>query len=100
VLENAVKYSEPDGNIKITVEPMPIYTKIIITDNGIGIDKNDWHLIFKRFYRGQNVSGKEGAGLGLYIDSLILEKQGGYIMVDSIPGQFTSFSLFLQNCKN
>jgi signal transduction histidine kinase len=100
ILENAVKYSEPNGEIKIAVEPMPLYTKVIITDNGIGIDKKDWHLIFKRFYRGQNAKGNEGAGLGLYLAALIMEKQGGYIMVDSIPGKFTAFSLFLQNCKN
>ena len=100
VLENAVKYSAPDGGIQVSVEPLPIYTKVIITDYGIGINKNDWHLIFKRFYRGQNVSDKEGAGLGLYLAALIMEKQGGYIMVDSTPGNFTSFSLFLQNCKN
>ena len=100
VLENAVKYSAPDGEIKVSVEPLPLYTKVIISDNGIGIDKNDWHLIFKRFYRGQNVKDNEGAGLGLYLAALIMEKQGGYIMVDSIPGNFTSFSLFLQNCKN
>jgi len=99
VLENAVKYSLPDSEIKVSVEPLPLYTKVIITDYGIGINQNDWHLIFKRFYRGQNVSDKEGAGLGLYLAALIMEKQGGYIMVDSMPGKFTSFSLFLQNCK-
>ena len=100
VLENAVKYSEPDGKIDISIEPMPIYTKIIITDYGVGIEKSDWNMIFKRFYRGQNVKDKEGAGLGLYLAALIMERQGGYIMVDSIPCEFTSFSLFLQNCKN
>jgi len=100
ILENSVKYSAPDGEIQVSVEPLTLYTKVIITDYGIGIDKNDWHLIFKRFYRGQNVSDKEGAGLGLYLAALIMEKQGGYIMVDSTPGNFTSFSLFLQNCKN
>jgi len=98
VLENAVKYSEPDSEIKLSVEPLQLYTKLIITNHGIGIDKNDWHKIFKRFYRGQNVNDKEGAGLGLFLAALIMEKQGGYIMVDSIPGSFTSFSIFLQNC--
>jgi signal transduction histidine kinase len=99
VLENAVKYSEPDGKITVSIESLPIYTKILITDHGIGIEKGDWNLIFKRFYRGLNVKDNEGAGLGLYLAALIMEKQGGYIMVDSIPGKFTTFSLFLQNCK-
>ena len=94
ILENAVKYSHTDSKIKITIEPMPLYTKIKITDFGIGINKNDWHLIFKRFYRGANAKAIEGAGLGLYLATIIMEKQGGYIMVDSVPQKFTSFSLF------
>jgi len=99
ILENAVKYSKSDSKINISIEPLPLYTKIIITDYGIGIDKSDWHLIFKRFYRGKNAKNTDGAGLGLYLAALIMEKQGGYIMVDSVVGKFTSFSLFLQNCK-
>jgi signal transduction histidine kinase len=99
VLENAVKYSESDAEIEISVEPLPLYTKVIITDHGIGVEKADWNFIFKRFYRGQNVKNNEGAGLGLYLAALIMEKQGGYIMVDSIPGKFTSFSFFLRNGK-
>ena len=97
VLENAVKYSAPDAEIEISVEPLPLFTKVIITDHGIGIEKADWNLIFKRFYRGRNVKNNEGAGLGLYLAALIMEKQGGYIMVDSAPGKFTSFSFFLRN---
>jgi signal transduction histidine kinase len=99
VLENAVKYSRPDGVIEVSVEPLPLHTKIIITDYGIGIEKEDWNMVFKRFYRGQNAKDNEGAGLGLYLAALIMEKQDGYIMVDSIPDRFTSFSLFMQNCQ-
>ncbi len=97
VLENAVKYSPPDSEIQIRVETLSLYTKIMITDHGIGIKKTDFNLIFKRFYRAENAKDSEGSGLGLYLVSLILEKQGGYIMVDSEPGAWTTFSLFLQN---
>lgn len=100
ILENAVKYSAPNSEIQVSVDPLPLYTKINITDHGPGIPKSDWHLIFKRFYRGENAKDQEGAGLGLYLASLIMERQGGYIMVDALPGSFTSFSLFLQNSKN
>jgi signal transduction histidine kinase len=99
ILENAVKYSHEDSEIAVSVEPLQQHTKIAITNKGEGIPKSDWHLIFKRFYRGQNVKEKEGVGLGLYLVTVIMEKQGGYIMVDSIPGQSATFSLFLQNCK-
>jgi signal transduction histidine kinase len=99
VLENAVKYSEPNGEINITLESLPLYTKVSITDYGIGIAHDEWNSIFKRFYRGKNAKSADGAGLGLYLASLIFEKQGGYIIVDSKLGQYTTFSLFLQNCK-
>jgi len=99
VLENAIKYSSIGGEVNISIEKLPIYTKINITDHGIGIFSDEWNSVFKRFYRGRNAKGIDGAGLGLYLASLILEKQGGYILVDSRPGQYTTFSMFLQNCK-
>ncbi|RCX14352.1 signal transduction histidine kinase [Anaerobacterium chartisolvens] len=99
ILENAIKYSSVGGEINISVETLPIYTKISITDYGIGIAPDEWNSIFKRFYRGRNAKGVDGAGLGLYLASQIFQKQGGYILVDSKPGKYTTFSTFLQNCK-
>ena len=97
IIENAVKYSGEGGEIDITAEPMPMHTRITVTDHGMGIDKSEWNLIYKRFYRGRNAKDSEGAGLGLFLASLIMEKQGGYIMVDSVPGKYTAFSLYFQN---
>jgi len=57
-------------------------------------------MIFKRFYRGKNAKSTEGAGLGLYLVTLIMEKQGGYVMVDSVLGEYTAFSLFFKNPKS
>ena len=99
ILENAVKYSEANSKICISVEALPLYTKINFTDHGVGIAPEEWNSIFKRFYRGKNVKMTDGAGLGLYLASLILEKQGGYILVDSEPNKDTTFSMLLQNCK-
>jgi len=96
ILENAVKYANPESEIRLTVEPLPLHTKVIVTNRGMGINKNEWHLIFKRFYRGKNAKDTPGAGLGLYLAALLMEKQGGYIMVDSTPGEFTAFSLYFQ----
>ena len=74
-------------SIDIAVQPLSLYVRIDITDHGEGIPSEEWNDIFKRFYRGKNVKGKEGAGLGLYLTSLILSKQGGYIMVNSRSGR-------------
>lgn len=99
ILENAIKYSEEYNTIEMYVEQQTMYSKIVIKNSGIGIKKEDYNNIFKRFYRGKDVKDMEGAGLGLYLTRLVLEKQGGYIMVDSKYGEYAEFSMFLQNCK-
>lgn len=101
ILENSVKYTENNGHIVITTELMESYLRIDIEDNGIGIPKEEFNDIFKRFYRGklQRVKYCEGSGVGLYLTRKIFEEQGGSIMVDSIEGRGTKFSLYLQNCK-
>lgn len=99
ILENAVKYGDSDSVIHIGIDMLPTYTKVVVTNQGMGIAHDEWNSIYKRFYRGKNAQKTSGAGLGLYLASLIMEKQGGYILVDSEPGKYASFSLFLQNCK-
>ena len=97
ILENAVKYSPRGGAVDVSVETLALYTKVAVTNDGPGIPAAEYNLIFKRFYRGSNVKDAEGAGLGLYLASVIAEKQGGYIMVESKPNEKTTFSLFLMN---
>ncbi|SHK82972.1 Signal transduction histidine kinase [Anaerocolumna jejuensis DSM 15929] len=97
ILENAVKYSPESSEIKISLVPMELYTKIQIEDQGIGIPSEEFNLIFRRFYRSEQVEQKEGTGLGLYLSQLILSKQGGYVTVDSKVGKGSKFSVFLKN---
>jgi signal transduction histidine kinase len=99
ILENAIKYSLAGTTIKIKIEPMELYTKIVITDQGIGIAPEEFPLIFKRFYRSKQVEQKAGSGLGLYLSQLILGKEGGYITVNSVLGKGSSFSLFLLKAR-
>ncbi len=97
ILENAVKYSPEEGSIKITLSRMELYTKVTIADEGIGIPKSEFPLIFQRFYRGKEVEQQEGSGLGLYLAQLILRCEKGYITVDSEVGAGSRFSVFLLN---
>lgn len=97
VLDNAVKYTAPGGSIQINTEPWQFYTRIQITDTGIGIGPEHQSDIFKRFYREPRVRSEEGIGIGLYLTREILERQGGYITVTSAPGKGSCFSLFLPN---
>jgi len=99
ILENAVKYSPENGRIEVSLEHLAIYTKITVTDNGIGFAEDERNDLFKRFYRGENAKAHEGAGLGLYLASLIMEKQNGYIVADTKEGAGASFSLFFLNAE-
>ncbi|HGM3505591.1 TPA: sensor histidine kinase [Clostridioides difficile] len=97
VLDNAVKYTQINGEINISVEETANYFKVIIEDNGRGIKKDEFNNIFKRFYRGvsEEMESIEGSGVGLYLSRKILEEQGGNIIVSSKVGRGSKFSLFL-----
>lgn len=100
ILENAIKYSDAHKEISISMNTYEMYSEICIKNYGIGIPELDQHQIFARFYRGKNVENYEGSGIGLYLSKLIIEKENGYITVDSQIGRGACFHVFLQNCKN
>lgn len=99
ILENAIKYSNQNSQIKISINKMDIYTRINIEDHGIGVTKEDYSNIFNRFYRGRNADDYNGVGIGLYLASLIMSKQGGYITVKSELLKGSIFSICLQNIR-
>ena len=89
VLDNAIKYSEPGGMIKISMVKRNFFVRIEIKDWGIGIPKREYTQVFKRFFRGEGeqVKREEGSGVGLYLTREILERQGGSIAVHSKTGE-------------
>lgn len=97
VLDNAIKYNNKDGFVSLNIEESLNYIKIHIKDNGKGINKKEYNNIFKRFYRCKEAekSNIEGSGVGLYLTRKILEDQGGSIMVKSIEGVESLFTLLL-----
>lgn len=97
LLENAVKYSPEGSSVKIGISRLDIYTRISVSDEGIGIPESEYNQIFQRFYRGRAVEQEEGSGLGLYLAQLILRQEKGYITVVSKVGKGSTFSVFLLN---
>ena len=95
ILDNAVKYTTADGNIQVSVQSWEFYVKIDITDSGKGIAESRQGMIFKRFYREEEVHDIEGIGIGLYLAREIITMQGGYIKVVSTVGCGSTFSVFL-----
>ena len=95
LLDNAVKYTPPGGCIQVSATQYELFCRIDVRDNGIGIAEEEQAQIFGRFYRGRQVREQEGLGIGLYLAREIAQKQGGYLMLSSRPGQGSTFSLYL-----
>lgn len=100
LLENAVKYTPAQGKIKIHIQSLEMYTQISFSDTGIGIAPSEYQAIFGRFYRSKQAENIEGSGIGLYLSKMILEKEYGYLTVESQEGKGSRFTVFLQNRKN
>ncbi len=95
VLDNAVKYTPAGGSIRISVRPWQFYTRVDITDTGMGIPEEQCNQVFKRFWRSETAAAQEGVGLGLYLAQEIITRQRGYISVKSVPGEGSVFSVYL-----
>ena len=95
ILENAVKYTPVGGAIQVSVQSWELYVKIDITDSGKGIAESRQGMIFKRFYREEEVHDVEGIGIGLYLAREIVTMQNGFIKVTSAAGSGSTFSVFL-----
>ena len=98
MIENAISYTEPGGNVTVSLEKKDdAYYQISVSDNGIGIPKSQQHMIFQKFFRGDNVIREQiaGTGLALYITAKIIEAHGGKIEVQSEENKGTTFVVTL-----
>ncbi len=97
ILENAVKYSPVNTQIRVRMIRMTTFLRIEIEDQGIGIPRENYHKIFKRFYRGESeeVRKAEGSGVGLYLTREILEYHSGSVTVSSRYGSKRQGSTFV-----
>ena len=82
ILKNCVEHTPAGGEIRISAVDYPLYTELIVEDNGGGIDQADLPYIFNRFYRGKN-AGEDSIGIGLAMAKGIVAAQGGSIDVRS-----------------
>ncbi len=95
LLDNAVKYSGNDKKIVLGITQNKNETGFYVTDNGIGIEKQDLTHIFERFWRADKSRNSRGLGLGLSLARLIVELHGGQIKVKSEPGCGSTFDVIL-----
>ena len=97
LIDNAVKYSEPEGSVDIRAYYQGNEVKIEVKDTGIGIPEADLPRIFERFYRVDKSRSREsgGTGLGLSIVKHIIEKHSGRIEAESVSQKGAKFTIFL-----
>lgn len=97
LIDNAVRYSEADQQVTVSVEVMGDVVSISVKDNGVGIPRAELERVFERFYRVDRARSREtgGTGLGLAIVRHVAENHGGRVLVESKPGDGSTFTIEL-----
>lgn len=92
LIQNVIAHSHAD-KIEISLSKQNNDMKILVSDNGVGIDKSDLKHIFERLYKCDKGRSEKGSGLGLAITHQLVEKMNGSISVESTQGKGTTFTL-------
>ena len=92
ILKNSIEHTSEYGTVEVNYSENKLYTRILIKDNGKGIESDDLPHIFDRFYKGKNGSN-DSFGIGLSLSKTIIEKEGGSITVKSTPNIGTIFTI-------
>ncbi len=97
LIDNAVRYSEADQQVTVSVEVMGDVVSISVKDTGVGIPRAELARVFERFYRVDRARSREtgGTGLGLAIVRHVAENHGGRVLVESKPGDGSTFTIEL-----
>lgn len=99
LLNNAIKYGNPESEIRLIGERQGKWVKLTVHNDGPGVLPADCERVFERYERGKAavLSGSPGLGLGLYIVKRLVELQDGQVGVDSTPGDGASFWFTLRS---
>lgn len=94
LVENALRFTQPQGRVNITVDTVEDRVRLEVSDNGCGIAPEDIPHVFERYYRARRTE-HSSTGLGLAIVKRIAEIHGSAISVESTEGQGATFGFFL-----
>lgn len=102
LIDNAVKYTPEGGSVSVSAGPRQGGVRIIVSDTGIGIAKEDQERIFEKFFRSKQATQMftDGSGLGLFIAKTIVEDHGGKIALSSREGGGTQVIVDLVQTQN
>lgn len=102
LLDNAVKFTDENGQIRCSIETKDDKAVISVYNTGCGIPKEEAAHIFERFYKSDKSRGinKQGTGIGLYLVNNILKEHGENIILSSKEGKFANFRFTLPLYKD
>lgn len=93
IVKNCMEHTPDGGRILISGTDNPLYTEIIISDNGSGIPDDELPHIFERFYKGKNSEDKGGFGIGLALARMIVSEQNGTLKAENSPQGGAAFTI-------
>ncbi len=93
IIDNAIKYSDAGGRVRIEATAMHNYVQVVISDNGIGIAPEDLPNVKSKFYKADKT--RPGSGIGLALADEIVRRHGGWLDIDSTKGVGTTVSVML-----
>ncbi len=101
LVSNAIKYTPPEGHVRVQAEAHEDFVLVMVKDDGMGISPEDQGRIFERFYRVRNAEteGIEGTGLGLAIVKSLVEAHGGQIGLESRLGGGSTFHFTIPRAR-
>ena len=97
LVNNAVKYNHPDGEVRLTATTDDAGVTVSVSDTGPGISEENQEHVFEEFFRvvGEGTAGKSGTGMGLAICRKIAEELGGSLTLTSELGKGSTFTVVL-----
>ncbi|MFN8531442.1 MAG: PAS domain-containing sensor histidine kinase [Anaerolineae bacterium] len=95
LLSNAIRYTPPEGHVKLKACVEGDQLRIDIEDSGVGMDEETLRRAFEQFYRGDSAQSTNGAGLGLPVARRVVELHGGTLTAISSPEKGSTFTIHI-----
>lgn len=92
LLKNCMEHTPEGGNLTVEASENPLYTEILISDDGPGFAPEDLPHLFERFYKGKD-SKAGNAGIGLALSRMIINRQNGNLTAENLPNQGARFRI-------